>query len=70
MDMIDPVFKMTIEDEDTAATSDYDGVTYYFCSKVCKENFEHTPDSFTGGGIALSENKIAKKGVPYTCPMP
>ena len=46
MKVIDPVCKMTIEDKDAVATSAYKGITYYFCSKPCKEDFDKDPDAF------------------------
>jgi len=45
MKVVDPVCKMTIEDKD-AGTSTYKGTTYYFCSPVCKEDFDKNPESF------------------------
>ena len=36
----DPVCKMTIEEKDALGTSVYKGTTYYFCSAVCKEEFD------------------------------
>jgi len=46
MKVIDPVCKMTIEDKDAVGTSLYKGATYYFCSGVCKENFDKDPEVF------------------------
>lgn len=46
MKVVDPVCKMTIEDKDAVATSVYKSVTYYFCSKPCKEDFDKNPESF------------------------
>ncbi len=46
MKVTDPVCKMVIEDKDAAATSIYKGATYYFCSKVCKEDFDKNPEAF------------------------
>jgi Cu+-exporting ATPase len=46
MKVIDPVCKMVIEDKDAVATSTYKGITYYFCSKPCKEDFDNNPESF------------------------
>jgi Cu+-exporting ATPase len=46
MKVTDPVCKMIIEDKDAAATSVYKGITYYFCSKPCKEDFDKNPESF------------------------
>jgi Cu+-exporting ATPase len=48
MKITDPVCKMTIEDKDAVATSTYKGITYYFCSKACKEDFDKNPESFVG----------------------
>jgi Cu+-exporting ATPase len=46
MKVTDPVCKMTIEDKDAVATSEYKGIKYYFCSKPCKEDFDKDPESF------------------------
>ena len=43
---IDPVCKMTVEEDKAAATSDYKGSTYYFCAKGCKIGFDKDPDKF------------------------
>ena len=45
MKVVDPVCKMTIEDKDAVGTSIYKGTTYYFCSPVCKEDFDKNPDA-------------------------
>jgi Cu+-exporting ATPase len=42
----DPVCGMTVEPDSAAATADYDGKTYYFCSVDCKEEFEEDPESY------------------------
>ena len=44
----DPVCGMTVEEDNAAATSEYKGTTYYFCSKDCKEEFDSDPESYTG----------------------
>ena len=46
MQVIDPVCKMTIDDKDAAATSEYKAITYYFCALQCKENFEKNPEAY------------------------
>ncbi|MGB9823492.1 YHS domain-containing protein, partial [Thermodesulfovibrio sp.] len=46
MKVIDPVCKMLIEDKDAAETSIYKGITYYFCSKHCKEKFDKNPEIY------------------------
>ncbi|MBI4689149.1 MAG: HAD-IC family P-type ATPase, partial [Nitrospirae bacterium] len=37
---------MTIEDKDAVATSEFNRVKYYFCSRPCKEDFDKDPESF------------------------
>ena len=46
MQVIDPVCKMTIEDRDAAAMSEYKGIPYYFCALQCKETFEKNPEAY------------------------
>src|SRR4030066_336866 len=46
MNVTDPVCKMTIEEKDAVATSIYKGTTYYFCSKICKDDFDKKPENF------------------------
>lgn len=42
----DPVCGMMIEDSNAAATSEYKGRRYYFCSKNCKQEFDENPDDY------------------------
>jgi YHS domain-containing protein len=44
----DPVCGMEIDPKEAAATSDYEGVTYYFCAIACKERFDAEPAKFLG----------------------
>lgn len=44
----DPVCDMQIEKADAVGQSDYEGRIYYFCSPVCKEQFDANPTRFTG----------------------
>ena len=53
MKVTDPVCKMTIEDKDAVATSSYNGITYYFCSKPCKEDFDKNPEAYTGKKLSM-----------------
>ena len=39
----DPVCGMKVDEKKVAATSQYQGQTYYFCAKACKEKFDKTP---------------------------
>ena len=40
---IDPVCGMEVKPETAAATSVYEGVTYYFCSQECQQIFDRAP---------------------------
>jgi len=51
MEVIDPVCNMTIAKEVAVATSTYKGTTYYFCSELCKEDFDKNPEKFIGKEI-------------------
>ena len=46
MKVVDPVCQMTIENQDAVATSTHQGITYHFCSKSCKTEFDKNPASF------------------------
>jgi Cu+-exporting ATPase len=43
---IDPVCGMKVEPSKAAATSEYNGKTYYFCAKVCKTKFDANPKQY------------------------
>ncbi len=58
MKVTDPVCKMTIEDKDAAATSVYKSVTYHFCSKPCKEDFDKDPESFISEKPAIQMREM------------
>ena len=45
--VIDPVCGMRIDTEDAVATVEYEGKTYYFCSRACREAFLADPPSYT-----------------------
>ncbi|AEE96582.1 YHS domain-containing protein [Mahella australiensis] len=49
----DPVCGMMVDEKKAAATSIYNGVTYYFCSKHCKMEFDENPTKY----IDASDNK-------------
>ena len=49
---IDPVCGMTVEVDKSARaelTSEHDGVTYSFCGKGCKLDFEEDPARYLAG---------------------
>jgi Cu+-exporting ATPase len=37
---------MDIEESQAAATSDYEGDRYYFCSEDCKQRFDSDPERY------------------------
>ena len=43
---IDPVCAMEVDPTQAAATTEYGGTTYYFCSTECKEEFDQNPQQF------------------------
>ena len=45
---IDPVCGMEVDEESTAEKSRFEGHTYFFCSHDCKEEFDASPDEYTG----------------------
>lgn len=45
---IDRVCGMEVDTSQPAATSDYQGTTYYFCAPGCKRQFERDPEKFLG----------------------
>src|ERR1700737_3350981 len=42
----DPVCGMTVDPSKAAAKQEFQGNTYYFCSKRCAERFAREPDKF------------------------
>ncbi len=53
---VDPVCGMTVTKAKAAATFDYKGKTYYFCSNGCKEAFAKEPEKY----LAKTTAKEAK----------
>jgi Cu+-exporting ATPase len=43
---VDPVCKMTVEESSAAATSTYQGKTFYFCNPGCKASFDKNPEQY------------------------
>jgi YHS domain-containing protein len=42
----DPICDMEVEEATAAATSEYQGQTYYFCAEGCKRAFEKDPEKY------------------------
>jgi YHS domain-containing protein len=40
---LDPVCRMEVKPASAEAQSEYEGVTFYFCSQACKEKFDREP---------------------------
>ncbi|SDD22077.1 Cu+-exporting ATPase [Sanguibacter gelidistatuariae] len=49
---IDPVCGMAVDPTTAAASAEYGGATYYFCSKHCAASFKADPASFTAPATA------------------
>ncbi len=47
---IDPVCKMEVDENTAAATSEYQGKKYYFCSRGCKQAFDQNPEKYLRRG--------------------
>ena len=43
----DPVCGMDVDPKTAAGKSEYQGITYYFCSPGCKREFEANPQRYT-----------------------
>lgn len=43
---IDPVCGMTVNEARAENESVYRGIKYYFCSAVCREEFDRDPDAY------------------------
>jgi YHS domain-containing protein len=44
----DPVCAMDVDEKTAAGKSEYQGQTYYFCSKGCKADFDKEPERYAG----------------------
>ncbi len=44
----DPVCNMQIDADKAAARTEYQGVTYYFCSEHCRNEFTCHPEQYVG----------------------
>jgi Cu+-exporting ATPase len=44
----DPICGMEVDPQQAAATSEYQGTTYYFCSTGCKRAFDQDPQRYAG----------------------
>jgi Cu+-exporting ATPase len=67
---IDPVCGMSVSPEKAAGTAEYQGTTYYFCSKSCVAKFTADPEKYLKPQPATPEPPPpGSDKVEYTCPM-
>jgi Cu+-exporting ATPase len=66
--IIDPVCGMTVTPENAAGNYEYNGQTYYFCSKHCLQKFSANPQVFLNQKTESSDSTPLTQ-VEYTCPM-
>lgn len=59
---------MTIDPENAAETTSYQGDLYHFCSSSCAKKFKENPQQYLE---PVTEKAVSKKqsGTEYTCPM-
>ena len=52
----DPVCRMTVEEEQAAASYQHDGRDYYFCAQACRDRFAENPERFLNGETTKHAN--------------
>ena len=68
--MIDPVCGMKVDPTSAAASVEFEGKTYYFCSKGCAKKFSLNPASFLKPQVHAEAEKSDNQDTQiYTCPM-
>lgn len=55
---VDPVCGMTVEEKESAQTSEYNNEIYFFCSAGCRKNFEKEPDRYIGKSEDILKRKV------------
>jgi Cu+-exporting ATPase len=65
----DPVCGMNVDREHAAATYDYRGRTYYFCSQHCLSSFKADPAKYAAKEKPAAPKKAEQQSGKYTCPM-
>src|SRR6185295_6453184 len=65
----DPVCGMTVDPNKAAASFDYRGETYYFCSKPCSAKFQASPETYLAPATPKIPQSETTTDVLYTCPM-
>lgn len=57
---LDPVCKMEVNPMSAEAQSEYEGVTFYFCSHACKESFDREPLRYLDN-VDLAEIRVKQE---------
>jgi P-type Cu+ transporter len=74
----DPVCRMTVDAERAAASTEWNGKKYFFCSDGCRKKFIANPEKYADAPPPASHPPVlsaepaaphAASGVRYTCPM-
>jgi Cu+-exporting ATPase len=65
----DPVCGMSVDPNACAASFDYRGEPYYFCSNPCSARFQASPETYLAPATATVPHSEKKTDVLYTCPM-
>lgn len=74
---IDPVCGMTVSAKTAAGSFEYNGQTFYFCSKHCLAKFQNDPEAFLNKPAApvivqpvgIQRPKSSERTARFTCPM-
>jgi len=64
----DPVCHMDIDPASAAGTSDYGGVTYYFCARGCKLDFDDDPEAVLAAEAAYDHSQAMDHGMAAAAP--
>jgi Cu+-exporting ATPase len=68
----DPVCGMKVDPAKAAASIEYEGATFYFCSQGCAAKFRAAPEKYAQNNSDGAPSHAATKTEPqgkYTCPM-
>ena len=60
---------MTVDPKKAAATIEYDGQPYYFCSKGCAAKFQQNAHATSSQSAQAKTTTKATEEIRYTCPM-
>lgn len=52
----DPVCGMEVDETKAAATAEYQGRTYFFCSSACHQAFTRQPEKYTQSGTPAPQH--------------